>query len=232
VDAASQRGDAVSPGKIVIIYGAGLGPAQLVQNQATGGRFGTELSGTTVSFNGIAAPVLYTSPTQVAAVVPYGISGILAQVSVTYQGQVSNSLSVAVTAASPSFFTANQQGWGQAAAINARDGSLNTAANPLKIGDYVSLFATGEGQTSPGGVDGKLGGSTPSSPVLPVTVTVGGIRAEVQYAGSISGQVAGLMQVNVRIPDGVQPSGYVPVVISMGEAGSAFDTVWIAVSGN
>jgi uncharacterized protein (TIGR03437 family) len=232
VDAASQSADAISPGKIVVIYGAGLGPAQLVRNRASGGVLGAALSGTTVSFNGIAAPILYASATQVAAVAPYGISGILAQVAVTYEGHVSNSFNVAVTAASPSFFTVNQQGWGQAAATNAANGSVNTAANPVKVGEYISLFVTGEGQTSPGGVDGKLGGSAPATPLLPVTVTIGGIRAMVQYAGSVAGQVAGLMQVNVKIPDGVQPGGYVPIVIQMGEAGGAPDVVWIAVSGN
>src|SRR5262249_60953966 len=160
-----------------------------------------------------------------------GISGTLAQVAVTYLGQMSNSFSIAVTQVSPNFFTANQQGWGQAAAINAKDGTLNTALNPVKVGDYISLFATGEGQTAPGGLDGKVGGSTPAIPLLPVYVTVGRTPAQVQYAGSVPGQVAGLMQVNVKIPNGVQPGGYVPVAIQMGEASSA-DTVWIAISTN
>src|SRR5262249_21227090 len=71
VDAASQRPDAISPGKIVVIYGAGLGPSQLVQNRPVNGVFSTQPGGTTVSFNGIAAPVLYSSATQVAAIVPY-----------------------------------------------------------------------------------------------------------------------------------------------------------------
>jgi uncharacterized protein (TIGR03437 family) len=57
-------------------------------------------------------------------------------------------------------------------------------------------YATGEGQTAPGGVDGKLS-STSILPVLPVSVTVGGIPATVQYAGGAPGEVAGLMQVNV-----------------------------------
>jgi uncharacterized protein (TIGR03437 family) len=232
VDAASQHAIAVSPGKIVVIYGAGLGPEQLVQNQPAGGRFGTESAGTTVSFNGIAAPILYTSATQVGALVPYGIAATTAQVAVAYQGQVSNSFNVAVAPAAPSLFTANQQGWGQAAAVNARDGTVNTAANPVGVGGYISLFATGEGQTLPGGVDGKLGGSTAATPLLPVSVMVGGISAVVQYAGGVAGQVAGLMQVNVRVPDGVQPGGYVPVVLQVGDASSARDVVWIAISGN
>ena len=177
VDAASQHADPISPGKIVVIYGAGLGPSQLIQNQPKNGPASTELSGTTVSVNGVAAPILYTSATQIAVVVPYAVSGSTARVAVTYQGQVSADLIVPVAAAAPNIFTLNQAGWGQAAAINAADGTVNTPANPVKLGGYISLYATGEGQTIPSGVDGKLGDSSPAHPVLPVNVTVGGIPA-------------------------------------------------------
>ncbi len=230
VDAASQRSDPVSPGKIVVIYGAGLGTAQLVQPSS--GAPGTTLGGTTVSFNGIAAPILYTSATQVASVVPYGITGTTVQVVVTYQGHASNNFTATESVSAPSLFTSNQQGWGQAAAIHPSDGTVNSAANPIHIGGYISLFATGEGQTSPAGVDGRLGGATPAHPLLPVGVTVDGIPAIVQYAGGVQGQVAGLMQINVKIPDGVQPGGYVPVILQVGNASTTPGAVWIAVAGN
>jgi uncharacterized protein (TIGR03437 family) len=231
VDAASQRATPVSPGKIVVIYGFGLGPAQLIENQANNGQFSKELSGTAVSFNGIAAPVLYTSATQVAAIVPYAIAGTTAQVSVTYQGEVAAEVAIPVAPSAPSLFTSNQTGTGYAAAVNAADGTVNTAANPVKVGAYISLYVTGEGQTAPGGLDGRLVGSTPAHPILPVSVTVDGIPATVQYAGGAPGQVAGLAQINVQIPAGVQPGGYVPVAVKVGDQTSS-PAVWIAVSGN
>jgi uncharacterized protein (TIGR03437 family) len=231
VDAASQRADSVSPGKIVGISGVGLGPSELVRNQPRDGQFSTELAGTTVSFNGIAAPILYTSATQVAAVTPYAVTGTTAQVTVTYQGGASNSLTVPVAPSAPSLFTVNQTGAGQAAAINAVDGTVNTPANPVKLGGFISLYATGEGQTTPAGVDGRLAGSTPAQPVLPVRVTVGGIPATVQYKGGAPGLVAGIMQVNVQIPSGVHPGGYLPVALQAGDRSSS-PAVWIAVSGN
>ena len=230
VDAASQHADPVSPGKIVVLYGAGLGPPTLIQNQPKDGQFGTELSGTAVSFNGIAAPILYTSSTQIAAIVPYAVLGSTARVSVAYQGQTSADFTVPLTMAAPSIFTLNQAGWGQAAAINAADKSVNTPANAVRIGESITLYATGEGQTSPGGVDGKVAGSTPVQPALRVTATVGGIPATVQYAGSAPGQVSGLMQVNLQIPAGVQPGGYVPVVLTVGDESTVPDAVWIAVA--
>jgi uncharacterized protein (TIGR03437 family) len=103
--------------------------------------------------------------------------------------------------------------------------------NPVKPGGVISLYATGEGQTSPVGVDGTLAGSSSAHPVLPVSVTVGGTPATVQYAGSAPGQVAGVMQVNVQIPSGVKPGGYVPIVLQVGDQTSN-SAVWIAVSGN
>jgi trimeric autotransporter adhesin len=70
---------------------------------------------------------------------------------------------------------------------------VNTAANPVKIGGYISLYATGEGQTTPTGVDGKVAsGPVLPMPNLPVSATVGGIPAVVQYAGGAPGEVAGV----------------------------------------
>jgi uncharacterized protein (TIGR03437 family) len=55
--------------------------------------------------------------------------------------------------------------------------------------------------------------------LLPVRVTVGGEPAEVLYAGGAPGLVAGVLQVNVRIPSGVAP-GEAPVVLRVGSARS------------
>ncbi|HEY1755514.1 MAG TPA: hypothetical protein VGG72_08970 [Bryobacteraceae bacterium] len=80
------------------------------------------------------------------------------------------------------------------------------------------------------GTGWQSGASAPPKPILPVTVTIGGIPAVVEYAGGASGQIAGLMQVTVQIPSGVQPGGYVPVVLQVGDASTTPDAVWIAVS--
>jgi uncharacterized protein (TIGR03437 family) len=232
VDAASQLSAPLSPGKIVVLYGAGLGPAALVQNQPISGLYASQLAGTTVYFNGTPAPILYTSATQVAAVVPYEIAGATAQVTVSFQSEISPPITVPMAAAAPSLFTLNQTGGGQAAAVNASDGSVNTATNPVKVGDYVSLFATGEGQTSPAGTDGRIASvAVLPQPDLQVSATVGGLAAPVQYAGAAPDCVAGLMQINVQIPVGVQPGGYVPVILQVGTASTEAGAVWIAVGG-
>ena len=227
-DAASEAVGPVSPGKIVVIYGVGLGPAQLAIFPPTASSVPSQVGGTSVSLGGIQAPVIYTSANQVAAIVPYAVTGTATQVTVTYQGQTSLPVSVPLKATSPSFFTANATGAGQAAALNVADGSLNTAVVPARIGAYIALFATGEGLTgSP--VDGKFASLPLPAPLATVTARVGGLPATVQYAGAVFGTVAGLMQMNVLIPDGVQPGGYVPVSISVGGIDSA-PGVWISVA--
>jgi uncharacterized protein (TIGR03437 family) len=127
-------------------------------------------------------------------------------------------------------FSYNGTGAGQAAAVNVVDGTLNSAANPVKIGGYIELFATGEGLTTPSGVDGKLATLPLPAPVAAVSATVGGVPAVVQYKGAVYGAVAGLMQVNVQIPAGVTPGGYVPVALTVGAAATVNGAVWIAVS--
>ena len=83
----------------------------------------------------------------------------------------------------------------------------------------ISIYATGEGQTASAGVDGLIAGSLPlPRPRQPVSVRIDGQAAEVVYAGAAPGQVAGLMQVNVKIP--AASRGDVPVEIQVGDAKS------------
>jgi uncharacterized protein (TIGR03437 family) len=81
------------------------------------------------------------------------------------------------------------------------------------------IYATGEGQTNPGGVDGQLATEVLAHPTAPVTVAIGGINAEVVYAGSAPGLVAGVLQVNAFVPQGVPP-GTAEVIVKVGGATS------------
>jgi uncharacterized protein (TIGR03437 family) len=233
VDAASQSAGPISPGEIIVIYGAALGPDQLTRNQPANGAFSIEVNGTTVSIGGISAPVLSTSYSQVSAIVPYTISGPSTQITVAYQDQTSPAFTVPVAASSPSIFSLNGSGAGQGAAVNA-DGSGNDALHPVSIGGYLSLYATGAGQTAPESTDGKITAITQPlpQPVLPTKVTVDGQPARVVYAGAAPAEVAGMMQVVVQIPSSVKPGGYVPVVLQVGDLTSVEGAIWIAVSAN
>ena len=208
---------AISAGEIVVLYGAGIGPATLTVASPANGVFPTTLAGTTVTFNRIAAPLLYVSATAVAAIVPYSMNGqVSADIRVNFNGRNTPINTVPLFPTAPGIFTADSTGGGQAAALN-QNGTLNNVNNPAQIGSIVTLYATGEGQTSPGGVDGKTASTAPyPAPIQPVSVTIGGFSAVVNYAGAAPTLVAGVMQINVQVPSGIAPGNSIPVVLAIG----------------
>jgi uncharacterized protein (TIGR03437 family) len=215
-NAASNLVGSIAPGEIVVIYGAGIGPAQPAQFQTLNslGLVGTQLGGVSVLFNGIYAPMLYASSTQVTAVVPYEASGSSVQVLVQFQSRIVLSTSATLAATAPGLFTADSSGKGQVLATNA-DGTLNGPAHPARAGSVVTMFGTGEGATTPAGVDGKPAASPLPMPVATVSATIGGQAVTVQYAGGAPGNVAGEMQINVQIPASLGPGTY-PIAIQVG----------------
>jgi uncharacterized protein (TIGR03437 family) len=108
-------------------------------------------------------------------------------------------------------------GTGQAAVVN-QDGTVNSAANPAARGSVISIYATGEGQTSPASVTGSVT-KAPNATLANVSFNIGGVGAVVQYAGSAPGDVAGVSQVNAVVPASVSP-GTQAVVLTVGGVGS------------
>ena len=175
VNAASFAGGAVAPGEIVTIYGTNLGPDQSAQAAYDGsGYLGTYAGETRVFFDNIQAPLVYASASMVSAIVPYQVSAS-ANVRVEYQLRSSAPVAVPVAASAPAIYTYG--GTSRAVVVN-QDNTFNSDANPAARGDIVTLFATGEGQTSPAGVTGRMprSGSWPA-PVGAVSATFGGIAA-------------------------------------------------------
>ncbi len=218
VNAASLVAGSVAPGETVSIFGTRLGPDPGVSGSVANGVIGSSLSGTRVLFDGVAAPLLYAGINQVNAIVPYSVAGkTTVRIQVEAQGLAADAFTTSVRDAAPGIFTVNQSGQGQAAAAN-QNGSVNAAASPADRGSIVALYLTGEGQSAPPGSTGVVTGTdanTLPKPVLPVSVQVQGVAAEVLYAGAAP-QSAGLMQVNVRIPANVTPSDRVPVNVIVG----------------
>ena len=232
VNGASNLTGPVSGGDVVVFYGTGMGPGSLLVNTVgSNGNYGTTLGGVTVYFGSTPAPILYVSAAQLAVVVPFEVSGATTETYIQYQGQYSAPFPLAIAQSTPGIFTANLSGQGQAAAINDHNNtfSYNNSANPASAGDYVELYVTGAGQTSPPGVDGQpYAGPAPCN--LPVTVTVGTVSGPPQYCGGVPGQIAGLTQINVLIPSGLT-AGNVPVSVKIGGV-TAQSGVTIAVSGH
>jgi uncharacterized protein (TIGR03437 family) len=175
----------------------------------------TSLGGTQVLCDGVAAPLFFVRNDQVNVQVPYSVTGNQStRVQVSYEGTLSNAVNVPVVSSAPGIF-AYEGGKDQAVVVN-EDTTLNAADNPAKPGSIVVFYATGEGQTIPAGVDGKLAEDPYPAPMLPVSVSIGGVAVtDLQYAAAAPG-FAGLLQVNARLPQDVNPGKSVPVVLSIG----------------
>ena len=198
-NAATNLPGPVAPGELVTLYGTGLGAVQ------------------SVLFNGVPGPVLYATAGQVGTVVPYGVTGSTVQVVSQSGGATAAPVTLALATTVPGIFTADGSGRGQAAATN-QDGRPNSTGAPAAAGSVITLYATGEGQTSPAGVDGQIAGTVPPRPLAQVAVTIGGAVANVQYAGGAPGVIAGVMQVNAVVPAGV--TGTAAIVITVGGVSS------------
>lgn len=233
INAADHTAGKVTPGEIIVLFPSNAGPAALAGSTPNqDGKVPTLLGETRVLFDGIAAPMAYSVAGQLGAVVPYEIADRkTTDVVVEYQGVRSPPVTMDVAVSAPAVFTLDLSGKGQAAILNDT-GCCNSARNPATRGTIVSLYATGEGQTKPLGVSGNISVYSRLTdypvPELPVQVTVGGQPAEIFYAGEAPHAVAGLLQVNFRVPPRAPLGDAIPIVLKVGNSQSV-DGITMAV---
>jgi uncharacterized protein (TIGR03437 family) len=213
----------VAPGEIVSLFGSAIGPPTPAFLTLTNPRLvANSLAGLQVYFDGVPAPVLYASAGQVNVVVPYSVAGeSTTQLQLEYLGVLSNPVALPVTATSPGVFSIAGSGQGQGAILNARDGSVNSALNPAARSDWVSIFATGAGVTTPASVNGFVAAAPLPVPNANVSVTMGGLPCQLNFVGAAPGLVSGVLQINAQVPAGLTPGPAVPVQVAIGTANSS-----------
>lgn len=212
---ASFAAGPLAVGEIFSIFGQGIGPETGVAGAFDGsGMLPVSLGDTQVLFDNTPAPLFYVQSQQINAQVPYELAGrTSAQLQVLYHGAPVASMQISLSAAMPALFTASS-GTGEVIAVN-EDGTINSENNPAPRGSIVVLYATGEGQTSPAGMTGRVIQAPLPEPSLPVSLTIGGIPTEILYAGGAPDFV-GLTQINARVPSGFVPEGKLQVVLTVG----------------
>ena len=213
VNAASLApiGASVSPGEFVTIFGSGLG------GQATTATapYPTTLNNTSVTVNGISAPVYYASATQLNILIPYAVTGSSATIQVTYNGTASNQVVVPLAATSPGIFSTDNSGRGPGA-IEHADGTIVNTSNPAKKGETVVIFLTGLGAVATAVNDGTAA-TGPDNANAAVTVYIGGLPGKIVYAGLAPG-FPGLYQINVTVSTALTGSGALPVAVQTANA--------------
>jgi uncharacterized protein (TIGR03437 family) len=219
--ASFAQGQPVAAGSLVSIFGTQLAGSMA---QASTVPLSTTLADvSSVTFNGVSAPLDFVSPGQINAQVPFEVAppdGASANVSmVVSRGTLSSAAaSVPLTSAAPGLFTI---GGMQAVAINsdssiaAASGSITgVTTRPARPGDTIILYATGLGAVTPAVQTGQSSSDQLRRTVGMPTVTIGGFAAQVPFSG-LTPQFPGVNQLNVVIPANVAAGSNVPVVIQL-----------------
>jgi uncharacterized protein (TIGR03437 family) len=220
VSSTSFQDGTVAPGDLINIFGTSLGPTGGAR-APSGQSLPTNLGSTTVTFDGAAAPLYFTSDRYIAAQVPTGLNpGSSTKIQVTSTSGSSLAIPFPVVPTKPGIFTYQLGASGQAKVIN-QDGSLNGNGSitgsdkPAPAGSYIQVYATGLGPLNPPVPQGTVAPTTSlSTTTLTVTATIGGQPATVYWAGAAPGLI-GVYQVNVLIPTNTA-SGSARLVLSVG----------------
>ncbi|MCU1275700.1 MAG: hypothetical protein JWO48_3131, partial [Bryobacterales bacterium] len=217
---AASYSTAIAPGSLVSLFGSGLAPTTA---RATGTPLPLALADTYVTVNGVVAPLLFVSPQQINAQVPFEIPPGPATVVVRALGAASAPVTVTVRPVAPGVFT---DGQGQAAVLNA-GGSVNSARNPASSGCIVSVFFTGQGPVATAVEDGAAPAAGQAiSATSRISATIGGMPVEIPFAG-LAPLYAGVAQMNLKIPP--LASGVYSLVINIGDEAS--NAAQLVVSG-
>lgn len=176
----------------------------------------TSLDGVSVTIDGISAYVEYVSPGQINVLAPDDSTLGSVNIQVTTAGVASNTVSAPKQQFAPALFTIDNGAY--VTALHA-DGTLVGAANllgagvttaPAAVGETVEIYGAGFGPTNPATPTADLVAA--AAPLAnSVQVTIGGMTANVAYAGLVS---PGLYQINVTIPN--LPPGDASISASIG----------------
>lgn len=206
VNAASFLAD-LAPGGLATVYGNNLADSTLTIDATNG--FPTKAGNVTVSVNGVTAPLIYVSPTQINFQIPWEAApGTLIPVVVTRDSTPGAPENVTIAAPqAPSMFLSE---YVNGLALVTGSGCETTECAVQTGGNY-QLWANSLGPKNAPLEDGQ--GAVYNGSLTPLEVpggpascqlTIGGQAADVQYCGAAPGEI--IDQINFVYPSGVSSS--------------------------
>ena len=183
--------------------------------------------------NGMPAPLQFVAGGQINAQEPWELAPGPVTVVVTRAGVASAPAAAMAGLYSPALYGFDIGT--QAIAINL-DGTFTAppglipgaASHAAMAGDTLVFYASGLGPVDqPPPPDGAPSSDILRNTSMTLTVMIGGVPAQVNFAG-LSPQFTGVYQVNVVVPPGVSPNNAVPVQLQIGGVNSP-DTLTIAL---
>ena len=204
----------VAPGGLITVYGSQFSPVNIATKEIP---LPTALGESCLTVNGVAVPMLFVSPTQINAQLPFNVDGSSVLVLRT-PGGVSDNFYFTVLPTAPSVFLSGTAGpeTGIPTVVRALNGELVTGSNPIHPGDRIVIYATGLGRTDPATDAGLPSPSNPlASAIIVPQVTLGGVPLVIEYAGLTPGEI-GVYQINADVPSRVPEGMEIPLVITQG----------------
>lgn len=233
----ASQATAISPGGAVSIFGTNLGSPAESANFDEFGVYPAQFGNSTVTFNGVAAPLTYVSGTRIDALVPFNVAGHgTVRVVVNHHSQQSAEFNLPLQETSPGILTGagsgnSQGGIFQTPRFGGNPLTLNSSENPIEKGGAIVVFATGVGLWNQEFEAGQIvfGGQIPAVivPKAEVSLKIDGIPATIFYAGAAKGR-AGVIQVNAFVPEAAS-SGIVSLELVIGNHSNAAQNVTLAI---
>lgn len=219
VNAADYTG-ALAPGSLISVLGSNLSPVNIATNEMP---LPAVIGESCLTVNGAPAPLLFISPTQVNAQLPF-FQGGKATLRLHTPAGSSNSVTIDVAPAAPAVFrTVLEEGIEAPTVIRAANNLPATLANPVHRGDILVIYAAGLGRTSP---PVEAGMPAPFEPLalteIQPEVELGGVPLAVFYSGLTPG-CAGVYQINAHVPGWVPTGRNVPLTIRQGGASTTLN---------
>ena len=207
----------ISPGSIAIISGAGIAPGVvgLVTASNILGAPQPTLSGISITFNGVTAPIYYVltatgQPDQVAVQVPFETQPGTASVVINARGGGSATIQTQVSAYAPGLFETNSGGQRYAVALRP-DGSYISPSNPAHPGEVIRIYLIGLGQVAPATATGSAG--VPGQSVL-ASLVVGLNNGGVPFlAAEYAPGMVGVYVITLQIPTDTQTGPAQPISV-------------------
>ncbi len=211
---AADLANGVAPGGLITLFGNQLSPVNLATSEMP---LPTALADSCLTVNGFPVPILFVSPNQINAQMPFETVGNVSMILRTPGGS-SDTYNLQVIPGAPGVFHSGVAGPANdvATIIRNSNGQLVTDSDPVHRNDVLVIFLTGLGQTSPAVATGMPAPMSPLSIALTKpTVSIGGVQLPLFYYGLAPGLV-GVNQINVKVPANVPTGLSMPLTISQG----------------
>jgi uncharacterized protein (TIGR03437 family) len=214
---AGDGGTDIAPGGLISIYGSQLSPVNMASSEIP---LPTALANSCLSVDGLPVPILFVSPNQVNAQMPFQAIGDVTLILRTPGGQ-SDNYNLVIEPNAPSVFLSGVgPGVNVPTVVRNDDNELVTPSHPIhrKSGTALVIYLTGLGPTAPAVGSGQPApAGTLAYTLTQPTVTLGGVSLPVLFSGLAPGLV-GVDQINVSVPFDVPDGMSVPLVITQGDA--------------